>query len=156
MRSEGPKKRAFRLPQSPRTARRGLSGGFPIAIPNVAVVGQDDLSGGKQLARHLLKRHMRSVVFVRPALDWSAVEQREKGLRSILAAAAPAIDIKTLIAPSELFDDVHQVVKNHLAKRTPDAIVARDRFDGSRGTEGLRTSRTSGTEGCSYCGVQWI
>ncbi len=97
---------------------------FQSPSPNVAVVGQDDLSGGKQLARHLLKRHMRSVVFVRPALDWSAVEQREKGLRSILAAAAPAIDIKTLIAPSELFDDVHQVVKNHLAKRTPDAIVA--------------------------------
>src|SRR6202044_3997571 len=44
--------------------------------------------------------------------------------RSALAAATPAVDVKTLVSPSERFDDVHQVVKDQLAKRTPDAIVA--------------------------------
>jgi DNA-binding LacI/PurR family transcriptional regulator len=97
---------------------------FKSPAPNIAVVSQDDLSGGKQLGRHLLKKRLRSVIFVRPALSWSAVEQREKGLRSVLGDASPAIDVKTLIAPSERFDDVQQVVKDHLAKRTPDAIVA--------------------------------
>jgi LacI family transcriptional regulator, galactose operon repressor len=97
---------------------------FPSPAPNVAIISQDDLSGGKQLAQHLLKKRLHSVVFVRPALDWCAVEQREKGLRSILGDAGPAIDVKTLIAPSERFDDVEQVVREHLAKRTPDAIVA--------------------------------
>jgi LacI family transcriptional regulator len=97
---------------------------FHSSAANMAVLGQDDLAGGKLLGRHLLKEHLRSVIFVRPALDWSAVEQREKGLRSVLANAAPDIDIKTLIAPSERFDDVQQVVRDHLAKRTPDAIVA--------------------------------
>ena len=97
---------------------------FQSPAPNVAVVSQDDLSGGKQLGQHLLKKRLRSVVFVRPALDWCALEQREKGLRSVLATAAPAIDVKTLIAPSEHFDDVQQAVRDHLAKRTPDAIVA--------------------------------
>jgi LacI family transcriptional regulator len=96
---------------------------FRAPSPNMAVVSQDDLSGGKQLGEHLLKKRLRSVVFVRPALDWCAVEQREKGLRSILATAAPAIDIKTVISPSERFDDVQQVVRDNLAKRTPDAIV---------------------------------
>jgi LacI family transcriptional regulator len=91
---------------------------------NVAVVGQDDLSGGRQLGEHLLKRHVRAVVFVRPALEWYAVEQREKGLRSVLEAAAPAVDVKTLIAPSEGFEDVHQVIRDQLTRRTPDAIVA--------------------------------
>lgn len=97
---------------------------FQSPSPNLAVVSQDDLSGGKQLGQHLLKKRLRSVVFVRPALDWCAVEQREKGLRSSLATAAPAIDIKTLISPSERIDDVHQVIKDYLAKRTPGAIVA--------------------------------
>jgi LacI family transcriptional regulator len=97
---------------------------FQPPSPNMAVVSQDDLSGGKQLGQHLLKKRLRSVTFVRPALDWCAVEQREKGLRSVLATALPAIDIRTLISPSERFDDVHQVVRDHLAKRTPGAIVA--------------------------------
>jgi LacI family transcriptional regulator len=97
---------------------------FQSAAPNIAVVGQDDLSGGRQLGQHLLKKRLRSVVFVRPALDWCAVEQREKGLRSVLVGAEPAVAVKTLIAPSERFDDVQQVVRDYLAKKTPDAIVA--------------------------------
>ncbi len=92
--------------------------------PHVAVIGQDDLSGGRQLGGHLLTRRVRSVIFVRPALEWCAVEQREKGLRAVLAGARAAIEIKTLIAPTEGFEDVHQVVRSQLAKKAPDAIVA--------------------------------
>lgn len=97
---------------------------FQSPSPRVAVVGQDDVSGGRQLAQHLVTRRVRSVVFVRPALEWGAVEQRERGLRNVLTRASPAVDVKTLIAPSEGFEDVHQVVRNQLARRTPDAIVA--------------------------------
>jgi LacI family transcriptional regulator len=46
------------------------------------------------------------------------------GLRSILAGAAPAAEVTTLVATSEGFDDVLRVVKDHLANRKPDAIVA--------------------------------
>jgi LacI family transcriptional regulator len=97
---------------------------FQPTSSNVAVVGQDDLSGGRQLGEHLLERNVRLVVFVRPALEWCAVEQREKGLRGALAAAKAAVDVKTLVAPSEGFEDVHQVVRDQLTRRTPDAIVA--------------------------------
>jgi LacI family transcriptional regulator len=97
---------------------------FSSSAPNVAVVSQDDVSGGKQLGQHLLKKRLRSVVFVRPALEWCALEHREKGLRSVLASAAPSIDVKTLISASEQFDDVQQIIKDHLARTTPDAIVA--------------------------------
>jgi len=97
---------------------------FRSPSPHVAIVGQDDLSGGKQLAEHLLKQRPRSVVFLRPALDWCAVEQRETGLRSVMASKAPAAEITTLTSASERFEDVLRVVKDHLAKRTPDAIVA--------------------------------
>jgi LacI family transcriptional regulator len=97
---------------------------FQSPSPNVALVAQDDLSGGKQLGQHLLRKRPRSVIFVRPALDWGAVERRELGLRRVLASATPAAKVTTLIAASESFEDVQQVVKDHLAKRTPDAIVA--------------------------------
>jgi len=97
---------------------------FQSPSPNVALVGQDDLSGGKQLGQHLLRKRPRLVIFVRPALDWCAVERRELGLRRALASATPAANVTTLIAPSESFEDVQQVVKDYLAKRTPDAIVA--------------------------------
>ncbi len=97
---------------------------FQSPAPHVAVVSQDDLSGGKQLGLHLLKKQLQSVVFVRPALEWCALEQRERGLRSALTSAKSAIHIKTLIASSESFDDVQQIIKDHLKKNTPDAIVA--------------------------------
>jgi DNA-binding LacI/PurR family transcriptional regulator len=92
--------------------------------PNMIVVGQDDLSGGKQLAHHLLKSRPRSVAFVRPALGWNAVEQREKGLRSVLEAASPPVELRTLASPSERFEDVRQVVRDLLVKKAPDAIAA--------------------------------
>ena len=97
---------------------------FPSPAPNVAIISQDDQSGGKQLAQHLRAKKLRSVVFVRPTLDWCAVEQREKGLRSVLCALGSTVDLKTLTAPSERFEDVQRIIVDHLAKRMPDALVA--------------------------------
>jgi LacI family transcriptional regulator len=97
---------------------------FQSPTPNVAVVSQDDLSGGMQLGQHLLKKRLRSIVFVRPALHWCAVEQREKGLRSILGDSGRRICVKTLTSPSERFEDVQQVVSESLSTGAPDAIVA--------------------------------
>jgi LacI family transcriptional regulator len=91
---------------------------------NMVLVRQDDFSGGRQLGQHLLQKRLRSVVFVRAALDWCAVEQREKGLRSILARSGSSIKFETLIAASERFEDVQRTVGQYLALRTPDAIVA--------------------------------
>src|SRR5580693_5040437 len=97
---------------------------FSSPAPNVAIISQDDLSGGKQLGRHLLARRVRSVLFVRPALDWCAIEQRERGLRSTLDGLRPAVEVKTLTAPSERFDDVQRLIREQLSKKTPGAIVA--------------------------------
>jgi LacI family transcriptional regulator len=96
---------------------------FSSRAPNVAVVRQDDMSGGKQLGQHLLERRARSLVFVRPALDWCALEQREEGLRRVLEEADPKVQVTKLISRSEGFDDVQEVVRAHLAHHRPDAIV---------------------------------
>jgi LacI family transcriptional regulator len=97
---------------------------FQPTAANVAVVRQDDLSGGRQLGLHLLKKPLRSVVFVRLALQWCALEQREKGLRDALANAGHLIEVKTVTASSERFEDVLRVVMLEVAERKPDAIVA--------------------------------
>jgi DNA-binding LacI/PurR family transcriptional regulator len=56
---------------------------FQPTSPSMALIHQDDLKAGQLVARHLLSRGVRSVVFLRPMLDWCAIEQREKGLRSV-------------------------------------------------------------------------
>src|SRR5690606_29499102 len=38
---------------------------FPTDSDDVAIIRQDDLGGGRLIARHLLKRRVRSVVFLR-------------------------------------------------------------------------------------------
>jgi DNA-binding LacI/PurR family transcriptional regulator len=96
---------------------------FSTHAPNVALVRQDDLTGGGLVAKHLMKKKLRSIVFLRPMLDWYAVEQREKGLRAAFASAK-GTQIKTLLAPSEGFDDVQRVVADCLSSRVPDAIAA--------------------------------
>ena len=97
---------------------------FASPSPDVALVRQDDASGGALLGKHLVERKVRSVVFLRPALDWCAVEQREKGFRSAINEVASNISIATMLVPSEGFDDVQAVVKDALSRNRPDAIVA--------------------------------
>lgn len=98
---------------------------FPSPATNVAIVSQDDQSGGRQLAQHLRARRLRSVVFIRPALEWCAVEQREKGLRSELEGDGGKIEMQTLTSESEGFQDVQRLVGDYLAKHpAPGAFVA--------------------------------
>jgi DNA-binding LacI/PurR family transcriptional regulator len=91
---------------------------------DVALIRQDDLAGGTLIARHLLKKQISSLVFVRPMLEWSAIEQREKGVRSVLAKDGSNIHVSTLLAPSEGFDDVQLIVREYLSSRIPNAIAA--------------------------------
>ncbi len=92
---------------------------FQTRASHVALVHQDDLAGGLALARHLLGRRPRTIVFVRPMLDWCAVEQREKGLRAGLKSDSRNIELKTVLAPSEGFEDVRGTVEEHLRTRVP-------------------------------------
>lgn len=96
---------------------------FQSRSKNVALVRQDDMAGGNAIARHLLQKRVRSVVFVRPMLEWCAIERREKGVRSVLSEAK-SVAVKTIIAPTEGFEDVAATVSDDLASGVPDAIVA--------------------------------
>jgi LacI family transcriptional regulator len=97
---------------------------FSSRSDNMALVRQDDLTGGRLLGQHLVRKSVRSILFLRPMLEWCAVEQREKGLRASFAESAKNADIKTLFTPSEGFEDVQRIVRDYLESRVPDAIAA--------------------------------
>jgi len=101
-----------------------LQEAFSSRSDDIALVRQDDLTGGKLLGRHLVRSNVRSILFLRPALEWCAVEQREKGLRASVAESAQNVDIRTLLAPTEGFDDVQRIVRDYLERRVPEAIAA--------------------------------
>ena len=116
---------------------------FKSPSPDVALIRQDDLGGGKLIGQLLLKQRVRRLVFLRPMLDWSAVEQREKGIRSICAEAAPNMQVTTIQAASESFDDVYSTVQKSLSRSVPDAIVA---ATDSMGVAALKACESMGVE----------
>lgn len=97
---------------------------FPSPSKNVALVRQDDLAGGRLLGQHLTRKKIRSVLFLKPLLEWCAIEQREQGLREVLARSPVPVELDSQFIPSESFDDVVSVVTQRLSIRVPSAIVA--------------------------------
>jgi LacI family transcriptional regulator len=110
---------------------------------NVALIRQDDLGGGKLIAQLLLKQRARRLVFLRPALDWSAVEQRERGVRLVYSRAGAGNQVTTVQTPSESFDDVRSTVQKYLSRNVPDAIVA---ATDSMGVATLKACESMGIE----------
>jgi LacI family transcriptional regulator len=92
--------------------------------PNIIIIREDDMSGAYALGEHLLMRKVKRVIFVRPAIDWSAVEQREIGLRTALHGNEQDVICETIISASESFLDVKKVVRSYMDGNSPDAIVA--------------------------------
>jgi LacI family transcriptional regulator len=97
---------------------------FPSPSMSVAMVRQDDLAGGRLLGLHLVRQKPRSVLFLKPLLEWCAVEQREQGLREVLSRGPSPVELDSQFVPSESFDDVVSVVTQQLSIRVPGAIVA--------------------------------
>ena len=116
---------------------------FKSPSPNVALIRQDDLGGGKLIAQLLLKQRVRRILFVRPVLDWSALEQREKGIRSVVSEVSRETEVTTLQTPSEGFDDVQAAVQKYLSRSVPDAIVA---ATDSMGVAALKACESMGLE----------
>jgi LacI family transcriptional regulator len=87
-------------------------------------VRQDDEHGGRLIGQHLLGRGARKILFLRPELDWPAIEQREAGLRAALDEAHGRVACTTVLAPSESFADVKATVKAVFAAERADAIAA--------------------------------
>jgi LacI family transcriptional regulator len=91
---------------------------------DMMIVRQDDFSGGDMIGAHLAQTRIRSVLFLRPILDWCAIEERHAGLLAGLARSRKKIGLEQRLTVSESFEDTVQAVKAALAADRPDAIVA--------------------------------
>jgi LacI family transcriptional regulator len=64
-----------------------------VNIPGVCCVRQDDYEGACQIARYLIERDVRDLMFLTPGEDWPAIGQRYKGLQSVCSAVGARLRI---------------------------------------------------------------
>ncbi len=91
---------------------------------DILIIRQDDKGGGSDVGNHLIAKKVKRIVFLKPASEWPAIEQRELGLRAALESSKKAIDFKVIVAPSEGYSDSRETARQLLEKTSPDAIVA--------------------------------
>lgn len=97
---------------------------LPAEVSDGASLRQDDFGGGVAVARHALAAPMRQAAFLRPALDWPAMERREAGIRSVLAqlAAPPALHV--IACGDESYDETQAAFAAHVARHgMPEVIL---------------------------------
>ena len=92
----------------------------PDDLADAAAVLLDDRGGALALARHLSERGPSRVVFLAPALAWSAMARREAGLR----AGLPGVRVDVVTCADEGFDATEAALRAHVDTHGwPDAVV---------------------------------
>lgn len=122
----------------PRADRRGAlrrlaALGQPIVLiqetmrgdwSDVCFVRQDDLGGAHALARRVLDRGARNLMFLVPSLAWPALEARERGIRRA-AGAIRGATVEVLASGSEDFAATQAALDRHVETAgLPEAILA--------------------------------
>lgn len=96
------------------------------SIPaDTCLVRQDDYGGGKALAKHLLDKGARDFLMLLTKVEWSAVHQRELGVRSALQDAPHSTTFRTLTCNHSNFAMTQKTLQSALNLHgLPDAIIA--------------------------------
>ncbi len=94
-----------------------------IALEDYCCINQNDFAGGQTLARLALDLGAKRILFLKPALEWPAVVQRERGIRRVLADRGLRFNV--LAVQDESLDAVHADLANYVKKsgRVPDFIL---------------------------------
>jgi len=114
---------------------------FRLDSEDIIFLNQNDLDGGRMLGQHIASKKIKSVVFVKPFLEWAAIEKREQGIREAFEKSGQDIEFDTLVTPSESFEDVYDSVHNYLSRRMPDTLMA---STDAMGVAALRAAEDSG------------
>ena len=97
---------------------------FPVSDGDCCFVRQDDRSGGRFIADHLLARRVKTYVVIVPRQGWPAIENRLAGLREGLAVGGRSVKLTVVESASESFADVQAAIVQHLAHHPmPEAII---------------------------------
>ncbi|MDX1574727.1 MAG: LacI family DNA-binding transcriptional regulator [Kiloniellales bacterium] len=91
---------------------------------DLCLVRQNDRQGGILLAEHLFERGVRRIMIAKIMLNqWSSVDERVKGVRSVAAKRGGEVEI--VGCGSGAFDEVQAAVNDAIAESgLPDAIMA--------------------------------
>jgi len=88
-----------------------------------AIIRQDDMDGGRQVARHLLASGARKFWMLLPQTEWAAMRARKEGASQVIREAG-APDIEVISCGDESYDVTYRETLKALDRRTPpDAII---------------------------------
>jgi LacI family transcriptional regulator len=91
---------------------------------DICAIRQDDLGGGRILARHLVELGARRILFLTPELTWPAITDRVKGISNELAVIGDHAALEVLSCGDGSFTAAETILDVHLeANGFPDAIM---------------------------------
>jgi len=89
----------------------------------IATVNQDDEKGGHMIASHVLSQGAEKLLFIRPLIQWPAIEKRERGIRSAVAVNKGSA-LEVLKCEEATFQQTQAALAKYLAtSELPDAIL---------------------------------
>jgi LacI family transcriptional regulator len=96
-----------------------------IRLTDHCCINQDDFHGGRVLAHLALVQKAQRVLFLKPVLEWPAVIERERGIRSALADRGTSIAFDILAVEDEALDPVQRDLASHVKRSgtMPDFIL---------------------------------
>jgi DNA-binding LacI/PurR family transcriptional regulator len=104
-----------------------LQGPFGRAGKNVCVLRQDDRGGGRQLARLLLSKGARRILFLMPNSNCHGLQERMEGARAAFRENDGGEVFEVLTAPEQGCEAVQAALSDYLdTAPLPDAIMAGD------------------------------
>lgn len=96
----------------------------PEHIRDAISIRQDDHSGAFALARGLLARGVRSILFLKPAQDWPAIDERERGIRAAIARQRARIRFTAVNCGADAFEAVQATLAGHVERHgLPGAVM---------------------------------
>jgi LacI family transcriptional regulator len=94
----------------------------PDDLPDAVAIRQDDRRAGRLVAERLFERGARRIAFVSPAESWSAMVEREAGVREV--AKAKRLSLDTVISATEGVADTKTAIERYSERAgLPDAVI---------------------------------
>jgi LacI family transcriptional regulator len=92
---------------------------------DLCVIRQDDRSGGRALATHVLQRGAKRLLMLIPSLSWPAISERVAGVRQVVRSRARGCSMRVVRCREDHFDEIQAALAGDIAANgMPDAILA--------------------------------
>ncbi len=109
---------------------------------DVAIINQDDYSGGHMIASHVLAKGARRLLMLVPSMEWPAITERKRGMEAAVAEHGKGATLDVLECADEGFPQTQHALRRYIGEhRAPDAVLGgNDRL----GIAGLRYLQDAG------------